>query len=494
MKIVTTSDDVKRIEEAAKEQIPSLVLMESAALQCWLILKDLLTPSDSLLFLVGGGNNGGDGLAIARFAYDAGFKHITILHSAVHFSDENVFQQQLLANYPIKHLHLSDVDLSTLPSCNWIIDALTGLGMKGPLKEGLASLVEWANGAHTPIFSVDIPSGLGDDGPSSEPSIHATYTVALGSLTQAHYHPSTRWRCGTLRSVNPSFPSDVLQTRICVASLDDDELILKPLKRSAYKKDRGSSAIFGSSRQYPSAARLSAKAAFAARGGLVTLYCDEDVYQIAAVESPSVIVREYTNQSVDQYDAILAGPGWGNGREEVLLPLLNSDRPLVLDADAIHAYASLFQQGMLPQENRTADSIFTPHLGELRVLGTAVLQRPCYGPDESPQLFFANLSELAQRLGSTLVVKSSIIHLVDRSGAITILESLNPSLGVGGSGDVLAGVITALLGQGYSAFDAALLGCKIHIQAGKIAHEEVGYYDSEVLCSYIGKVVLEAER
>ncbi|HPB42567.1 MAG TPA: NAD(P)H-hydrate epimerase, partial [Sphaerochaeta sp.] len=165
MKIVTSSEELKRVDSAAKKVLPSLVLMESAALQCWFALSRLIERSSSLLFLIGGGNNGADGLAIARHAYHAGVRKITVLHTATRYTDEHAFQQTLLKEYPIEQIWLDDTHLDGLSSHDWIIDAITGLGLNGPLNEKLHDLISWVNYSDAwcfpltspPVWAIDAP-------------------------------------------------------------------------------------------------------------------------------------------------------------------------------------------------------------------------------------------------------------------------------------------------------------------------------------------------
>ncbi len=494
MKIVTSSEELKRVDSAAKKVLPSLVLMESAALQCWFALSRLIERSSSLLFLIGGGNNGADGLAIARHAYHAGVRKITVLHTATRYTDEHAFQQTLLKEYPIEQIWLDDTHLDGLSSHDWIIDAITGLGLNGPLNEKLHDLISWVNHSDASVFSVDISSGLGDRCAVSNLCISSDHTVALGSFTQAHYHPLARSRCGNLRIANPSFPLALLDSLNVIATVDDEPPAIPALNRSAYKNTRGSIAIFGSSEKYTGAARLAASAAFTARSGLVTLFCDPEIHEICASNTLSVMVRSYRGEPVEGFDAILAGPGWGEGREEILKVLLSMSTPLVIDADGIRSLARLIASKEYSVESRNAPLILTPHLGEMRVIGEAVLGRPCFLSSESPESFFSRLKAIAQTLDATIVLKSSLIHIVDPDGTITILEGLNPSLGVAGSGDLLGGMITAFLGQGFSAHDSSLIAGKILFKSALMANERIGYYDSETLLPYIGLAIKEAER
>ncbi|HPB42316.1 MAG TPA: NAD(P)H-hydrate dehydratase, partial [Sphaerochaeta sp.] len=199
-------------------------------------------------------------------------------------------------------------------------------------------------------------------------------------------------------------------------------------------------------------------------------------------------------EPVEGFDAILAGPGWGEGREEILKVLLSMSTPLVIDADGIRSLARLIASKEYSVESRNAPMILTPHLGEMRVIGEAALGRRCFESSESPESFFSRLKAIAQTLDATIVLKSSLIHIVDPDGTITILEGLNPSLGVAGSGDLLGGMITAFLGQGFSAHDSSLIAGKILFKSALMANERIGYYDSETLLPYIGLAIKEAER
>ncbi|WP_320130733.1 ADP/ATP-dependent (S)-NAD(P)H-hydrate dehydratase [uncultured Sphaerochaeta sp.] len=162
--------------------------------------------------------------------------------------------------------------------------------------------------------------------------------------------------------------------------------------------------------------------------------------------------------------------------------------PLVLDADALKAYATIFSEnpGVIH-----GPLILTPHLGELRMLAQAVFgqEADSLGKNDSPQFYFSHLKKLSDILKATIVAKSSLVYVVSPNEPIMILEGLNPSLGVAGSGDVLSGIIVGLLGSGLESFKAALLGAAVHQKAGSLAKDALGYYDSEALLGFIGKSV-----
>jgi NAD(P)H-hydrate epimerase len=188
------------------------------------------------------------------------------------------------------------------------------------------------------------------------------------------------------------------------------------------------------------------------------------------------------------YDALLVGPGWGSGRSSLLEKVFSLGKSIVLDADGITAYGELLKkQKNIPH----GPLILTPHLGELKRL-TSVLYEEA--PDDTPISFFTMVQDVADRLDATLVVKSSLVHIAfPGENRIAVVEGLNPSLGVAGSGDVLSGSIAALLGGGATVKEAALLGVLLHQEAGSLAHAKRGYYDSETLVEYLGQVVMGAE-
>lgn len=475
--------------------IPALSLMETAGIRIWEQLKPLVTPGERLTFLVGGGNNGGDALVVARLAYNDGFKNLLCILIGQNISESCSRQRNIVEAYNIAIVSPGGDLESILDESHWIIDGLCGTGLKGPLRGEQEQLVRLSNKSSAKKLAIDIPSGLGDEVPCNAIHIKANLTVTMGLGKAAMYHPKTRGACGQIVVANPSFPPQLLEAAPSSLFLCDLEKFTFPaLQKADFKNKRGHVALFGGSEQYTGAIRLAARSAFSARVGLVSLFCDEKSYLIAASESPSVMVRHYDpTLPLDTFDALLAGPGWGKGREAELLLLFASGKPMVLDADGILGYASLLGEGERPEHGPL---IVTPHLGELQKLCSAY-----FGPDsplalgnETPDAFYALLRRLAKDLNSTLVVKSSLVHIVDPvTQKIFIVEGLNPSLGVAGSGDVLSGILVALLANDSDLVNVALQGTLAHQMAGLLAHAGQGYYDAQTLIEYVGKAIMEVE-
>ncbi len=319
-------------------------------------------------------------------------------------------------------------------------------------------------------------------------------TITMGHEKVAMYHPTNRASCGRIVLVNPSFPPFLLDQCNSTAELCERmSASLPSLAENEYKTSRGHVAVFGGSRQYSGAARLSSRTAFASRAGLVTLFCDKEVYPVASSESPSVMVQVYEGQNLGRFDAILAGPGWGEEREALLETLFASGLPMVLDADGIRAYASLLKQGKQPSHGSL---IVTPHIGELRVLVQALFPEDAQdvAKSDTPSSFFQILERIAAHLDATLVVKSQLVYVVSPGKQTVVVEGNNPSLGVAGSGDVLSGILVALLAKLQNCEQVALEGTLIHQRAGSLAAAQFGYYDSETLISLVGRATQEAEK
>ncbi|HKL57782.1 MAG TPA: NAD(P)H-hydrate epimerase [Sphaerochaeta sp.] len=498
MKHVALSSEVAKIDALSQTEffLPALSLMESAAMGVWAEVQGRIPSKDaSLVFLCGGGNNGGDGLAVARLAYNSGFRRVKCILPAKRFSPSCERQKEIIKAYGIDLISLDETIAQeaseAIAEADFLFDALAGIGLHGPLGGLALLLVELVNTRAAYKVAIDIPSGLGDGVSCSSVHFKADLTVTFGLDKVAMFHPSTRAECGEIVVKNPSFPPQLLKAAPVMAQVCTfSDITLQKLSPSSYKNKRGHLAIVGGSKAYPGAARLSARSAFASRAGLVTLFCDEDVYPIAAGETPSVIVRILGSvEQLSAFDTILVGPGWGTGRSSLLKEILLLGKKVVLDADGIAAFAALLKEH---KEIEHGPLVITPHLGELKSLATAL-----YGEtlEDTPLAFFSLIQDISDRLDATLVVKSSLVHIASPgSTIIKVVEGLNPSLGVAGSGDVLCAVIAALVAGGMGLQEASLIGTLLHQKAGSVARAKYGYYDSETLVEILGQVVMERER
>ncbi len=498
MKHIALSSEIAKIDAASQLdfKLPALTLMESAAMGVWLEVQTRIPSLEaSLVFLCGSGNNGGDTLAVARLAYNSGHRALLCIMTGKQLSPSCELQLEIIKRYGIDLITvdktLSSAVREAISQADLLFDGLTGTGLKGPLRGNALALVELASQSPAYRIAIDTPSGISENVPVSSPHFQADLCITFGRRKVAMFHPYTRSACGEIVVKNPSFPPQLLEESPVMANLYTlSDISLGKLSSSSFKNSRGHLGIVGGSKKYTGAARLSARSAFASRAGLVTLFCDEEVYPIAATEMPSVMVRILDHVvDLSRYDALLVGPGWGRDRSALLESILALGKRIVLDADGITAYASLLQE---KQPIISGPLVMTPHLGELKTLATAL-----YGelPEDTPLAFFSMVQEMADRLNATLVIKSSLVHIATPGKThLAVVEGLNPSLGVAGSGDVLSGVIAALLAGGMELQEASLLGVLFHQEAGSVAREKRGYYDCETLIEHLGKVVMGSER
>ena len=522
MKTLVSTQTMESIDSKAQEEyaVSGLILMEQAGIKGWqAFLNSRQTCSPALgqvVFVVGGGNNGGDALVMAREAYFSGLKNFSILLFGSNISYACSIQRAIAEKYGFRMYEavnlegaLSEVTMRLLSEADLIVDGIAGTGLRGVLRGAVAEVVKLINTQKkrgVQIFSIDIPSGCGDSLPVGAMRVLADTTVTMGLTKAAAYHPLCRAGWGNISCVNPSFPPQLLQESVPVATLSTaKELKLTSLGEDTYKNKRGHLALFAGSLAYTGAARLAARGAFHSRCGLVTLCCDQEVAAIAATETASIIIRPIEKNMVisasklgEKYQAIAAGPGWGEGHEDQLIELMNSQLPTVLDADAIATFANVVVDHRV-QGTAHGPLILTPHPGELhRMLET--LHMPLLaqeiGPLGTPESFVEALKHISETLECVLVYKSHVIWIADGrtiGKPPIVVDGMNNAMGVAGSGDVLTGIIGALLAQGYDALEAAHTGVLIHQAAGLAAREENGWFDSEILVGQVGVVCRHAE-
>ncbi|MDC7250861.1 MAG: NAD(P)H-hydrate dehydratase [Sphaerochaetaceae bacterium] len=491
MKDLYYCKDITKIDSLAQNQYnqPGIILMEQAGLKTWLYIKDKIKKDENITVVCGGGNNGGDALVVARCAYNDGYKNINIIYCSTKFSDSFEIQDKIIRSYnlPItSYLDNKEKSLDIINNATHLIDGIIGVGLKSNLRLNLVELIKIINASSSIKYCIDVPSGLSDV--VSGICVKANFTFCMGPLKALYYYPKNIEKCNEIIEINPSFPPQVIEKVKPIAQLEENHKVdILPLNKSDYKKTRGHLASFGGSNQYSGALRLTSKAAFSSRCGLVTAFCDSQIYNVVASESPSIIVKKLEDGfDLKCYNAILAGPGWDKNREELLLEILSYNKPTVIDADGIRAYAHLYREKKINiKENEKL--IFTPHLGELKVLADSVLED--YSIDNIESLL-DTLTKLSSILNATIVCKASVVYIVSPNKLPLIIYNLNPSLAVAGSGDILAGCIASFLCNGFSTYKSAKEGVLVHINAGKLAKKELGYYSSEQLIEYIGKQLL----
>ncbi|MEO7719922.1 MAG: NAD(P)H-hydrate dehydratase [Capsulimonas sp.] len=502
---VATSQEMREIDRRTIEEfgVPSLILMENAALRVVETLAARHPLAGARVAVVcGKGNNGGDGLAIARHLAVRMGADVTVWLAA---RPEETLSADAAANLAMAEkigltIHRIDGDIpadlaSLLASSKIVIDALLGTGFRGTLEGVGASLVDAINAARTAgvfVAAVDIPSGVeADTGNVNGQAVSASLTVtfALPKIGLLVF-PAADY-VGELVVGDIATPRALLESVSARVTEAGDIARWLPARvngRDANKGKFGHVTVFAGSAGFLGAAALSAEAAARTGSGLVTLAVPEGLLTAAmSVANPVVMTaglpqtarQTFSSQALDEALALAAkgtaaaiGPGLGGVQDEGLRKFVREftarcSVPLVIDADALNALSMEPDRGAAIIRGRAAATVLTPHPGEMgRLLGvsTAQVQEDRVG----------NVRAAAKTYGCVVLLKGARTLISNADGRLTINTTSNPGMATGGSGDVLTGVIATLLGQKLAAADAAAAGAYVHGLAGDLAAQDFG--------------------
>lgn len=486
MEIVTAAQ-MRELDQTTIKQyhLPGSVLMENAGLRVvewiWLLLGGW-TAGQRVLVFVGKGNNGGDGLVVARHLLNAGVEvKVFCLGRLADFKGEArsnllAYQQMEGRLYWVQEERdIQRVQVAMLYA-DLVVDALYGTGLRGAVTGLGAKLIETINATRRPVVAIDIPSGLdSDNGMVCGPCIQAGSTVTFcrpkwGLLG----YPGSRYT-GKLVVADISIPEALVRQQTLTSHLLTYQWARQVFPRrsaDAHKGAFGHVLVLGGSTGMAGAVALAARAALRSGAGLVTMGLPRSlVAQVSgtaeAMTMPlpeageGILGQEALNivqAALPQYSALVLGPGLGRQPATIamvreLLPRVTV--PLVIDADALNALAG--QADLLAQ--LPASLVITPHPGEMaRLLGVTV--------NTIQQNRLKVATEAAQRWRSVIVLKGAGTVVADPQGRVGLNLTGNPGMATGGAGDVLAGVIAALLAQGLDPWVAASLGVLVHGAAG----------------------------
>lgn len=461
-----------RLLDGRALQLPGFgegLLMESAGFALWEGLRLHFASFSRLGVLCGPGNNGGDGWVLARLAADSGWD--VVVH-APPVNDRTPSDAERARRRWVEdggNIH-DFASFDPLKADIWV-DALFGLGMHQAPREPYASVIQRLNESRQPVLAVDIPSGV-DVNTGSAPGsvVRASLTITMIADKLGLRTGSAVDYTGKVEVASLGLPESLHEGIAPIAERIDLEEVasgLPPLRPGAHKGDFGHVLVIGGAPGYSGAARLSATAALRAGAGRVTLLTHPEHASWANSGCPEVMVRaihrpEEILPFLGNVNAIVVGPGlgldsWGKGLWEVVA---NCGLPLVVDADALT---------LLAQHPRYSENwILTPHPGEAgRLLGW-----------DTPSVNFRRvpaIQALQKRFGGVILLKGAgtLVCAADKvqgnSLSIYCLNKGHPGMAIAGMGDVLAGVIGALVGQKLSLRQAACLGGTWHILAALLA-------------------------
>ncbi len=440
----------------------SLELMESAANSfCkWFISR--FSKEGRISIFCGQGNNGGDGYAIARILKAQGFDL-----SIIHCHDRKNMSPDSQSNLDRLPDSIAVFDLSDrLPESEVLIDAFLGVGLKGQLRESAAGVIAKMNSFKGIKVAIDMPSGLPSEGLGSEGCFNADYTVSFAQPKLSQLLPENQEYVGELvvRDIGIlQVASGYFETEYFYVNESYVRGNHLSFGRFSHKGDFGKVMLVGGSKGKMGAILLSGESAFRTGSGLVFISVDEDQSDIVQNGLKEAMVLSETSPEVSSLDAIGIGPGWGIDHRKQQLEYLfdRADSPLVLDADALNVISK--NKELLDKIPET--SIITPHLIEFDRIA---------GKSNNQEERWDKAKDLAISKNIFVVLKGANTQISAPDGRQYFNSTGSQFMATAGSGDVLTGVITSLLGQGYSPLNASILGVFHHGLAGEIASENFG--------------------
>ncbi|WP_314058808.1 NAD(P)H-hydrate dehydratase [Empedobacter brevis] len=457
------------------QKISSWDLMERAVKKLTENMLNDFSPIQSpIVIFCGKGNNGGDGLGVARYLNSQGFETIVYLLHSEKYSEENLKNQRLLKEADVRYFKPDDQ--VEIPEKAFIIDAIFGTGLSNPLDNQWALFFEQIYQANPQsIIAVDLPSGFIADYPMNKRfpclKVQRTYTFQVPKI--GLLLPDNQTYSDSLSLIDIGLDKSVLnqfKTNFYFLEKKDIQKRLKTPSCFSHKGTFGHALIVGGSLGKIGSIVLSAKAALKTGSGLVTSYtpkCGQDILQVNLIES--MCLTDETNDLIknfpllQDYQGVAIGMGLGQTAEteiNFIEWIKKQAQPLVIDADALNILAKQTNPFLIiPKE-----SILTPHPKELQRL---------IGNWENDFDKIKMVKDLALQYQITFVIKGFYSVITTSDGKVYFNSTGNWGMATAGSGDTLSGIIASLKGQGYQSVDAALIGVYLHGLAGDLAIKKI---------------------
>jgi NAD(P)H-hydrate epimerase len=496
MRPVLTAKQMREADRHTIEEIglPGVVLMENAGAAVAEVVRDRYPAAARVVVFCGKGNNGGDGLVAARRLLAR--SPVVILACA----------RADMKGDPLVHLQAFERGGGTvieaagaedwrslvpgLARADLVVDALLGTGLKrapeGVLSDAIAAIRKLAADG-VPVIAVDIPSGVSSDGGElAWPAVEATVTVTFAAPKHGHVLPPGCDHTGELLVADIGIPASALTRTppgLWLLEAADAAAAFPRRVRAAHKGDFGHLLVLGGSPGKTGAAVLAAHGAFAAGAGLVTIATtSSSLPLVVAAARPEIMTETLTSSSVgpldrtaavralalaESRDAVVLGPGLGADPATQAFArdlIRDCPVPIVVDADALNALSGDFAADFA---RRARPAVLTPHPGEMaRMVGST--------PDEVQRRRLETARSAAAATGAVVVLKGQRTVIADAEGRAAVNPTGNPGMATAGTGDVLAGMVGALLARGTDAWTAATSAVYVHGAAGDDAARRVG--------------------
>ncbi len=474
--------------------VPSLDLMERAGAGVTRAVERL-APDGPVAVVCGKGNNGGDGLVVARLLREAA-RSVTVVCAAPpgdFAGDARMNLERLAGEAPLELGGDRARVEQALAEARVIVDALLGTGFQGEPRGAVGEAIEAVNAARAPVVSVDIPSGVdASTGVASGAAVRAAVTVTFHAGKPGLWIAPGKAHAGEVETIEIGIPRDAPEdTRIGLILPSVFDLL--PHRGAASTKFiSGHVLLAGGSRGLTGAPRMAAEAAMRAGAGYVTAFVPESLQAILATAGPPELMTgglpdEDGGLTADGVQDVLdasrrggalaLGPGLGRsgGAVQFARDLAHEVKvALVLDADGLNAHAGRLSE----LAARTAPTVLTPHAGELgRLLEVS--------SEEIERERLRHARAAAEQAQAVVVLKGDDTLIVEPSGRVAVNPGGSPALATAGTGDVLTGVIVALLAAGLDPFTAAAAGVSLHAEAGRKAARRQGSAEGVVASDVI---------
>lgn len=430
-----------------------------------------------IVLLVGKGNNGGDALAVGSLLIKEGFEVLAFcLFSTKKCSPLNQKQKKSFEKEGGKCTFLQDVKEINLPKDGVIVDGLLGTGFQGKTEGLLAEVITFVNASKIPILAIDIPSGLnGNTGQVLGPAIKAKKTYYLGLPKAGFFIEEGYNHIGELAFVDFGLPKKYSEMAKPTFQKLEKECLsscLPEIKRSQHKYEKGYVLALAGSKNMPGAALLCTLSALRSGAGIVRLFHTEDMHEELASSFKELLKtpiseKDYLTifEEAKRAKSIILGPGSGSSSffQKLLKEILEKiDLPMILDADALEPFAKDIH-------TYPKNLVLTPHRGEMQKCLS--MKGKCKDAE-----FFAKVQQFVEDKKVVLVLKGAPTFVFSPKSIPIVIPIGDPAMATAGSGDVLSGVIGALLAMQLKPLDAAVCGVAIHAVAGELCAKEKSSY------------------
>lgn len=474
MKILT-SDQIKKadIHTIEKLKITSIDLMENAAMACSNWIRNKYPASKKFIFLCGNGNNGGDGLAIARIISKLGYSCSCFEYSIKRKSSEDYLINKKRLKSKTKILTIDALKGIAFNKKHVIIDSIIGSGLNRPIEHKLREIINWINVNFKEVISIDIPTGMFTEyNKKNKNIVNASYTLTFQFPKLSFMFPESGNFVGEFKILDIGLDKDYIK-KIASDFFYNTKESLSPLYRKYQKFDhkgnRGHLLLVAGSEGKIGASILAAKVSLFSGLGKLTVYTPKCGVQIIQTSVPEAMLeinsgKDYLSGEFNsKLKTIAIGPGIGNSKATasfISSVLKKCTSPLIIDADAIN----ILSRNKKLLNYVPKNSILTPHPKEFKRL---------VGPWEDDQEKLIKLKNLSLKYQIIVVLKGAHTSISLPTNKIWFNSTGNPGMATAGSGDVLTGLLGGLLAQGYTPDICARLAVYLHGAAADIASNKL---------------------